>query len=101
MVKLHEKACIYMEKKGEQYAKYAIKGRKGKVFSKRKERFPTLRKFNLLPLEDGPFLMLHKINDNAYVLDMSLRWVEKNVKEKPDEAKLTRGRCAGQTRPQG
>ncbi|RDX91020.1 hypothetical protein CR513_27058, partial [Mucuna pruriens] len=44
MVKLHEKACMYMENKGEQYVKRANKGKKGKC--------------------------LKKINDNAYVLDM-------------------------------
>ncbi|RDY10495.1 hypothetical protein CR513_04977, partial [Mucuna pruriens] len=35
-----------------------------------KERFPTLRKFKLLPRMNGPFPMLKRINDNAYVLDI-------------------------------
>ncbi|RDX94819.1 Retrovirus-related Pol polyprotein from transposon 17.6, partial [Mucuna pruriens] len=67
-----------MEKKGEQYAQSANKGKMGKVFEQgdlvwvhlRKERFHTLRKSKLLPQRDGPFTISCRINDNAYVLDM-------------------------------
>jgi hypothetical protein len=36
----------------------------------RKDRFPTLRHSKLLPRAVGPFKMLTKINDNAYILDL-------------------------------
>ena len=36
----------------------------------RKDRFPTLRRSKLMPRAAGPFKILTKINDNAYVLDL-------------------------------
>ncbi|RDX73041.1 hypothetical protein CR513_47396, partial [Mucuna pruriens] len=36
----------------------------------RKERFPNLRKYKLLPRGDDPFKVIKKISDNAYILDM-------------------------------
>ncbi|RDY06574.1 hypothetical protein CR513_09421, partial [Mucuna pruriens] len=63
--RLHKKARLHMEKKGEQYARSAHKGRK-----ERKDRFPHLRKSKLLPKGEDPFKMLKKINDNAYQVDM-------------------------------
>ncbi|RDX86347.1 hypothetical protein CR513_32320, partial [Mucuna pruriens] len=33
--------------------------------------FPNLRKSKLLPHGDGPFKIIKKINDNAYILEMS------------------------------
>ncbi|RDX99086.1 hypothetical protein CR513_17919, partial [Mucuna pruriens] len=39
----------------------------------RNEKFPTLRKSKLLRPGHRPFPMLHKINDNAYVLNMPPR----------------------------
>jgi hypothetical protein len=36
----------------------------------RKERFPTHRKSKLLPRGDGPFKVLSRINDNAYIVDL-------------------------------
>jgi hypothetical protein len=35
----------------------------------RKDHFPTLRRSKLMPHAAGPFKVLQKINDNAYVLD--------------------------------
>jgi hypothetical protein len=36
----------------------------------RKDRFPTLRHSKLMPRAAGPFKVLIKINDNAYILDL-------------------------------
>ncbi|XP_073061780.1 uncharacterized protein [Primulina eburnea] len=75
---LHEKVKANIEKRNEQYAKQANKGKKKVVFEKgdwvwlhlRKERFPEKRRSKLLPRGDGPFQVLERINDNAYKLDL-------------------------------
>ncbi|XP_057469634.1 uncharacterized protein LOC130758701 [Actinidia eriantha] len=75
---IHEKAKLNIERRTEQYAKRANKGRQQVVFEPgdwiwlhmRKERFPTQRKSKLLPRGDGPFQVLERINDNAYKLDL-------------------------------
>jgi hypothetical protein len=36
----------------------------------RKDQFPTLRRSKLMPRSAGPFKVLTKINDNAYILDL-------------------------------
>jgi hypothetical protein len=38
----------------------------------KKERFPDLRKYKLMPRADGPFKVLEKINENAYKLNLSV-----------------------------
>jgi hypothetical protein len=35
-----------------------------------KDHFPTLRRSKLMPHAAGPFKVLTKINDNAYILDL-------------------------------
>ena len=79
LVKLiHEKAKAHIERKNEQYASQANKGRKRVVFQPgdwvwihmRKERFPDQRKSKLQQRGDGPFQVLERINDNAYKLDL-------------------------------
>ncbi|KAH9734747.1 Endonuclease [Citrus sinensis] len=69
---------ILWEKRTEQYANQANKGRKQVVFQPgdwvwvhmRKERFPVQRRSKLLPRGDGPFQVVARINDNAYKLDL-------------------------------
>ncbi|RDX81037.1 hypothetical protein CR513_38332, partial [Mucuna pruriens] len=76
--RLHDKAKLHMEKKGDQYARSANKGRKEVIFNEgdlvwvhwRKERFPNLRRSKPLPRGDDPFKILKKINDNVYQVDM-------------------------------
>jgi hypothetical protein len=36
----------------------------------RKEQLPDLRKSKLIFRDDGPFKILEKINDNAYILEL-------------------------------
>ena len=75
---IHEKARLNIERRTEQYAKQANKGRRHIVFEPgdwvwvhmRKERFPAQRQSKLLPRGDGPFQVLERINNNAYKLDL-------------------------------
>ncbi|XP_012840503.1 PREDICTED: uncharacterized protein LOC105960838 [Erythranthe guttata] len=75
---IHEKARLNMERRTEQYAKQANKGRRKLVFEPgdwvwmhmRKERFPVQRRCKLMPRGDGPFQVLERVNDNAYKLDL-------------------------------
>ncbi|KAL5801031.1 hypothetical protein ACOSQ3_032663 [Xanthoceras sorbifolium] len=75
---IHEKTRQNIERRTEQYANQANKGRKKVVFEPgdwvwlhmRKERFPVQRRSKLLPRGDGPFQVIEKINDNAYKLDL-------------------------------
>uniref|UniRef100_A0A2N9H6G3 Reverse transcriptase RNase H-like domain-containing protein n=1 Tax=Fagus sylvatica TaxID=28930 RepID=A0A2N9H6G3_FAGSY len=76
--KLHESVQQHIEKKTEQYANKANKGRREVIFEPsdwvwvhmRKERFPARRRSKLHPRGDGPFQILEKINDNAYKVDL-------------------------------
>ena len=75
---IHETTRLNIERRTEQYAKQANKGRRKVVFKPgdwvwlhmRKERFPEQRRSKLLPRGDGPFQVLARINDNAYKLDL-------------------------------
>uniref|UniRef100_A0A2N9GUE0 Tf2-1-like SH3-like domain-containing protein n=1 Tax=Fagus sylvatica TaxID=28930 RepID=A0A2N9GUE0_FAGSY len=68
----------HIEKRTEQYANKANKGRRQVIFEPsdwvwvhmRKERFPARRRSKLHPRGDGPFQILEKINDNAYKVDL-------------------------------
>ncbi|RDX76404.1 hypothetical protein CR513_43608, partial [Mucuna pruriens] len=61
MVRLHEIAMTFIERQGKKYVERVNSDRKGKF----------LQKFELLPQGARPFLVLKRINDNAYILDMS------------------------------
>ncbi|XP_031288250.1 uncharacterized protein LOC116146966 [Pistacia vera] len=76
---IHEKARLNIERRMEQYAKQANKGRHKLLFEPgdwvwlhmRKERFLAQRGSKLLPRGDGPFQVQEHINDNAYKLDLA------------------------------
>jgi hypothetical protein len=76
--KLHGSVRQHIEKKIEQYANKANKGRRQVIFEPgdwvwvhmRKERLPARRRSKLHPRGDGSFQVLERINDNAYKLDL-------------------------------
>jgi len=84
---LHEKVKAQIEKKVEQYARYANKGRKKMVFKPgdwvwihlRKNRFPSKRKSKLQERGDVPFKVLERINNNAYKIDLPLDYGVSNT----------------------
>jgi len=67
-----------IEKANGHYQSQANKHRKKALFQPkdlvwvhlRKERFPSKRKFMLMPCVDGPIEVLEKINDNAYKIEL-------------------------------
>jgi len=73
--KFHEKIKEQIGKQTKKYVEYNNKGRKKITFEERdwvwlhlrKDKFPSQRKSKLIPKGDGPFQVLHKINDNAYL----------------------------------
>jgi len=75
---LDDQARINIEKMTKIYEKRANKGRKNMLFEAgdlvwvhlRKDRIPEQRKSKLQPRANGPFIVLRKINDNAYEIDL-------------------------------
>jgi len=67
-----------IEKKNEQYANKANRGRKLVRFEPgdsiwvdmKKKRFPEQRRSKLMPRGDGPYQIIERINDNAYKADL-------------------------------
>jgi hypothetical protein len=78
MINLHEQTHQNIAAANAKYQVAGSKGRKLVTFEPgdmvwlhlRKDRFPTLRRSKLMPRAAGPFKVLTKINDNAYVLDL-------------------------------
>lgn len=79
MVKsMHKSVKEQIERRNTACEKSAKKGRKFVQFVPgdlvwihlRKERFPTQRNSKLMPIADGPFRVIEKINDNAYKLEL-------------------------------
>jgi hypothetical protein len=78
MLKLHETTKENIERINAKYKLIGDKGRKQLDFAPtdlvwlhlRKEQFPDLTKFKLMPRADDLFKVLEKINENAYRLDL-------------------------------
>jgi hypothetical protein len=78
MLKLHETTKENIEHMNFKYKLAGDKGRKQLIFEPselvwlhlRNDRFPALRKSELMPRADGLFKVLERINDNAYKLDL-------------------------------
>ncbi|WVZ63799.1 hypothetical protein U9M48_013404 [Paspalum notatum var. saurae] len=78
MINLHEQTQQNIAAANAKYQVAGSKGRKLVTFKPgdmvwlhlRKDRFPTLRRSKLMPRAAGPFKVLTKINDNAYILDL-------------------------------
>jgi hypothetical protein len=78
MVNLHEQNHQNITTANAKYLVAGSKGKKHVTFESgdmvwlhwRKDRFPTLRRSKLMPRAVGPFKVLTKINDNAYILDL-------------------------------
>jgi hypothetical protein len=78
IIKMHEQTKANIEAMNTKYKQAGSKGRKHVTFQPgdlvwvhlRKDRFPDLRKSKLLPRAAGPFKVLHKINDNAYKIEL-------------------------------
>jgi hypothetical protein len=75
---MHETTKHNIENMNEKYRIAGSKGRKEVKLEPgdlvwlhpRKDRFSDLRKSKLMPIADGPFKIIEKINDNAYKLEL-------------------------------
>jgi hypothetical protein len=82
MVNLHEQTHQNIAAANAKYQVAGSKGKKHFTFESgdmvwlhlRKDHFPTLHRSKLMPRAAGPFKVLTKINDNAYILDLPLEF---------------------------
>ena len=78
MKKLHEETRATIERQVQRQVEAANKHKKPMIFQEgdlvwlhlRKDRFPQERNSKLKPRGDGPFKVLKRINDNAYIIDI-------------------------------
>jgi translation initiation factor IF-1 len=78
ILKMHETTKLQIEKMNEKYRIAASKGRKEIKLELgdlvwvhlRKDRFPNLRKYKLMPRAVGPYKVLAKNNDNVYTIEL-------------------------------
>jgi len=76
--KMHERIKRQIQQQTERYAKNNNKGKREMIFEEvdwvwlhlRKDRFPKKRKSKLSPRGDGPFKVLKRVKDNAYMLEL-------------------------------
>jgi hypothetical protein len=79
---MHETTKLNIEKMNEKYQITSSNGRREVKLEPgdlvwlhlRKECFPYLRKSKLMFCADGPFKIIEKINDNAYKLELPLKF---------------------------
>ena len=79
---IHKRVKQQIEKKNQQHATQANKGRRRVTFEPgdwvwvhmRKERFPSQRKSKLAPWRDKPFQVIQRINDNVYKIDLLVKY---------------------------
>ena len=77
---LHKEVKERIEKNNSKVASRVNKERRELIFKPkdwiwvhfRKERFSSQRKTKLHPRGDGPFQVLEKVNNNAYIIDLSV-----------------------------
>jgi hypothetical protein len=78
IINLHEQTKANIKAMNAKYEQVDSKDRKHIIFEPgdlvwvhlRKDRFPDLCKSKLQPRAAGPFKVLHKINDNAYKVEL-------------------------------
>jgi hypothetical protein len=82
VLKLHKTTKENIERMNAKYKLAGSQGKKHIVFEPgdlvwlhlRKDRFPDLRKSKLMPRADGPFKVIERVNDNAYKLDLPVKF---------------------------